>query len=342
MIFYNGQLFEWKTDPSEEAKEISRTITELESEHFGEDKKGFCQLRYPNGVRVKNKSGLYEPKKQFFLDLVSFDGKWRWSPTMPRNGRFQYKNGNHFKIEDPYLFYKKDIELIWFLKTHCPQFKSGRVYFEDFEEKAKKEANERIENIDIQFAIYSNKSPIAKKLGLLREVADVFGVEGVKKLTRTELKNALYSTIITGEKTKSKYISLKRFEELTDNDAKMRAAGIIRKAIHNGELVFKKSDNTWYTYSDGDYIEALLKLKLSEYSNREHILLEKVLDDKSFKGKVYSELGVSDFTTRAEVEELDYPILLKMCGEEGITLEKGEKKKEDLVKKYCSHLEIES
>ena len=342
MIFYNGQFVDWQVADDEQSQEIRRTITEIKKNNFGEDKKGFCQLRYPNGIRVKNKSGLYEPKKKFFLDLVSYDGKWRWSPSMPRNGRFTYKNGNHFGIEDPYMFYEDDAELVWFLQNHCPQVKSGKVYFEDFDEVAKKEANELTENIDIQYAIYSNKSPIAKNLGLLRDVADAFGVEGVKKLTKFELKNALYKSIVEGEKANSKYVNLKKFEELTDNEAKMRAAQIVRKAINNGELKFKKADNTWYSYAGGEYLEPLLKVKLNEYADRQHILLDKVVEDKSFKGKVYAELGVSDFKTRAEVEEVDYHTLLKMCSDEGISLAKDEKKKDVLVEKYCSHLEIES
>lgn len=345
MIFYNGALVDWKNEncdypDTDTVSKIRTTITEIKKNNFSEDKKGFCQLRYPNGVRVKNKSGLYEPKKKFFLDLVSYDGKWRWSPSMPRNGRFSYKNGNHYKVEDSEWFYEKDLELIWFLQTHCPQVKNGKVYFEDFDKKAGEEIKKMTENIDIQYAIFSEKSPVAKKMKLLRDVADAFGVEGVNKLTRNELKTALYNAVVEGEKNNSKYVNLKKFEELTDNEAKMKATQNIRKAINNDELKFKKADNTWYIYNDGEYIEPMLKLKLNEYKDRDHLLLEKVLGDKKFKSKVYAELGIEP-ETRAEVEELDFHVLKKMCGDEEIAIEKSDRK-EDLVSKYCSHLEIES
>jgi hypothetical protein len=346
MIFYNGALVDWKNKncdypDTDTVSKIRKTITEIKENNFSEDKKGFCQLRYPNGVRVKNKSGLYEPKKKFFLDLVSYDGKWRWSPSMPRNGRFSYKNGNHYKVEDSEWFYEKDLELIWFLQTHCPQVKSGKVYFEDFDKKAGEEIDKMTENIDIQHAIFSGRSPVAKDLKLLRDVADAFEVADVKKLTKNELKMQLYESIVRGEKNNSKYVNLKKFEELTDNNAKMRATQIIRKAIHNDELKFKKADNTWYIHNAGEYIEPMLKIKVTDYQDREHILLDKVLEDNSFKGKIYSELGVG-IETRADVEGLDFHVLKKMCGdEEGIAVEKSDRK-DDLVKKYCSHFEIKS
>lgn len=341
MIFYNGELVDYKNGSDKTSVEIRKTIAEFTANNFGEDKKGFCQLRYPNGVRVRNKSGAYEPKKIFFIDLVSHDGMWRWSDRIPRNGKFRYQNGNHFKVEDDYRFFEKDAELVWFLKTHCPQLKSGKIYFEDFEETAKKEADSRIQDIDIKYAIYSNKSPLSKNLGLLRSVADIFGVEGVKKLTKSELKNELFDAIVAGEKQGSKYVNLKKFEEITDNGAKLKAAGIVRKAIHNDEIKYKKTDKAWYSYSEGEYLEPLMQLKSNEVPNKEHIFLGKVVEDKVFRSKVYAELGVSGYDTRAEVAELDYQALLKMCNDEGIVLDGG-KQKETLVKKYCDHMDIKS
>lgn len=340
MIFYNGNLVDWKNDRDELSNDIRRTITEFKSKHFGEDKKGFCQIRYPNGIRVKNQSGYYEPKKAFFLDLVSSDGIWRWSDRVPRNGRFSYPNGNHFKVEDSFHFTEENAELAWFLEAHSPQFKSGKVYFEDFEVAAEKEAKKRIEDVEISYAIYSHKSPVANKIGLLRDVADIFGVENVKKLTKHELKNSLFDAIKQGEKNGSKYVNLKKFEEITDSEAKLRAARIVRKAIHNDELKYKHSDKTWYSCDNGNYIEPLLKLKPNETANKEEVLLEKVLDDKTFKGKVYAELGVSDYTTRSEVEELGYNALIKMCSDEGIVLK--DKKMETAVAEYCNKMGIDS
>lgn len=340
MIFYNGELVEWKNATKDDgfAYDVRTTITNLHHEYFGKDKKGFCQLRYPNGIRVKNKTGKYEPKKQFFLDLVSFDGRVRWSDSLPRNGKFRHKNGNHYKIQDPYLFYEKDIELIYFLKTYCPQVKSKKVYFEDFEEVAKKEAKENIADIDIKYAIYSNKSPLAKDNGLLREVADIFGVEEVNKLGTYELKNALFARIKDGESAKSKYVNMSRFDELTDSESKLKAASIVKKAINGGSLKFKKTDKSWYTHMDGEYVESLLTLKPTELNDTRGVLLDKVLTDKAFKGKIYAELGIAP-DTRKELEELGYHNIVRICKNEGIDVDKGAKQKE-VVDKYCEKKQI--
>ena len=156
MIFKLGVLVDWKKanaeDSTEEAR-IAREIKALRYEYFDKDKKGFCQLRYPNGIRKKNQSGHYEPKKNFLLDLKSVDGVWRWSDRLPSDGKFSYANGNHFKVTDPWLFYEKDVELIWFLKNHCPQVLSKKVYFEDFEAVAEKEAKSLMADVDLKYII---------------------------------------------------------------------------------------------------------------------------------------------------------------------------------------------
>lgn len=340
MIFNRGEHVDLKNPQTDLAKETSRTITEFASNFFGKDKKGFCQLRYPNGVRVKNKSGMYEPKKIFFLDLVSFDGVWRWCDTMPRGGQFKYKNGNHFKVSDPYLFYEKDKELVWFLKTHCPQFASGKVYFEDFEAEAEKEAKERIMDVDIKFTIFSGKSTVGNNIPLLRDVADVFGVEDVNTLGRYELKNKLFDAVVAGENVNSKYVNFEIFEELTDNEAKMKAASTIRKAIKTKQLVFNNREKAWYTHSGDTFLEQILKLKPNDVPEKENVLLNRVLNDKQFKGMVYSELGIVGYESKAEVRDLGFPALKKICKDEKIVIDKGDNM-DVVVDKYCERFEIE-
>jgi len=341
MIFYNGEMVDYKKKDTELAKEISKTIAEFKLNNFGKDKKGFCQLRYPNGVRVKNISGKYEPKKQFFLDLVSWDGLWRWSDAKPRNGKFRYQNGNHLKISDPYMFEEKDAELVWFLQTHCPQVKSGKVYFEDFEAKAEKEAKELVEDLDIRHAIYSKKSPVSQDIPLLRQVAEVFGIEDVNKLGVFELRNALYHKITNGEASGSKYVNFQRFEELTDNKGKMRAATTIRKAINEESLRYNKKDKSWWSCAAGEDIECLLTLKPNEVADKEGVLLEKVIEDKSFRAIVYAELGITGYATKDEVKDLGYTALAKICKLEGIEV-KTTDKLADLVDKYCEKFNIGS
>lgn len=348
MLFYNTSLVDWKQGknaPEDSLeKKVWQQITELKSEHFGKEKKGLVQLRYPNGVRVKNMTsrgeGKYEPRKIFLLDTLSFDGTWRYSPIKPKDGVFKNPNGNHIKIQDPTLFYEEDIELIWFLKYHCPQMKSGKVFFEDFEKIAADEMKEIVSDIDIKFALYSKNSPISKDATLLREVASIFRVENHSRLGLLELKNSLYHKVKEGDDRNDKYINYAKFEELTDNSGKRFAAATVRKAVETGTIKWKSDERAWYIYAGDEYVTELLKLKPNDVSSRDELLVKEILEKPAFKGKVYAELGVNNFNTKGEVKELGRPALMTMCKDLGIPTT-NKSTVEELVGLYCEKMGIE-
>lgn len=340
MIFYNETFVDYKQGKGQDDTiegQVYREIEELRSQYFGKDKKGLVQLRYPNGVMKKNKSGLYEPKKPFFLQVRSTDGMWRWNDRM----QGKYKQSNRFKISDPWIFSEDQIDLVWFLKNHCPEVKARMVHFEDPEEVAKKAAETKFSDIDLNFILYSKKSPISTDTNALRSVAEVFGVKDANTMGIWELRKAVYDEVSLGEKTKNKYVNIAKLEELTDNDSKMRAAQIVRKHINMGVLRFKSSDNTWYIHDGEEWGTPLLKINVVDRPNKEHVLLNEMLEKSSFKGKVYAELGIDMYETKADVKELGRPALISLCSQEGIEYDKKETL-DDLVEKYCKHKGIKS
>lgn len=352
MLFFRGNLVDLSEKNCKGLPEgdlmgdAYREIEELRSKYFGADKKGVIQLRYPNGRLRKHKASrsnaaVYEPKKIFHLSLKSRDGQWQWSDRMADVNGINSHNYNKLKVSDPWLFYEKDLDLVWFIKSHCPQYKNGSVFFEDAEEVAEKEARETFGDIELKYMLSSRQSPLANDLNLLRDVASAFNIEGAPKMGKWELRNVLFEEVSSGEKRGDKYVNVDKLQVLTDNQAKMKAVSVVRKHMNMDVIKFNHKDNSWYIYSDDEWAVNLLKIRAIDKSNRVHILYDEIINKPQFKGKVFAELGISDFATKAEVKELGRPAVMSMCHQEGIEYEKKDTL-DILVEKYCEKMGIKS
>lgn len=353
MLYYNGNLLDvsainCKNKPEGDVEgDTYRQIEELRSQHFAKDKKGVVQLRYPNGILKKHnnrgtsgkKTMTYEPKKIFFISLKSRDGMWQWSDRRADVNGVNTHNHNKFKVSDPWLFYEKDIDLIWFIQNHCPQTANGSVYFEDPEAVAQKESKEIFDDIELKYMLSAKRSPLANNLELLRSVAGAFDIEGSDRMGKFELRQHIFNVVSEGEKKNNKYINADKLQMLTDNEAKMKAIDVVRKHINMGVIKWYGKEKAWYVFDGDEPTDELLKIKAVDLSNKTNILFDKIVSDSMFKGKVYSELGLNDFQSKAEVKELGRPALISMCSQNNIPYESKDKL-DDLVEKYCKKMGI--
>jgi len=353
MIYYNGELLNLterncKQKPEGDIEgDTYREIEAIRSKYFGEDKKGVVTLRYPNGIRKKHESDgrsgkqamRYEPKKIFLLSLKSGDGLWQWSDKAAGLNSKYKRLGDKIKVSDPWMFYEDDIDLVWFLQKHCPQVKNGAVYFEDYEVLAEKQAKDTFGDIELKYMLSAKHSPLANDLKMLRSVASAFDIEDANKMGKWELRNVIYNAVSAGEKRNDKYVNAERLQLLTDNGAKMSAINTVRKYMNMDIIKWNSKEKAWWVYADDEWQAELLKIKATDISNKTHILFDKIASDSTFKGKVYSELGISNFQSKAEVKDLGRPAVFKMCNAEGIETTTKDTL-DQLVEKYCEKLGI--
>lgn len=340
MLYYNGKLVDYKNGKDEFSSKLRADLHELSERFFGSNAPGYAILRYPKGERRKNVTGLYEPVKPYVVDHRSYDGQWFYSKKAPRivNGREEFTD-RFTVVRDPYTIYERDLEFLWFLLNHSSSLKAGRIYVEDKEALAEKEAKSLASDVDIRFMIYGKQSPIAQDKEIFRQVATIFGVKEVGRLGFMQLKNVVYGLVSNGERDGNRFINFDVFEKLVNGNVRRRVSHTVRSAINDGSLKFNPKDYKWYFSVGGEYVEELHTLKLIDVPHKEELLIEAALSDGALKGAIFSALGKDDFENADELREYDRKVLMGMGNRYGVEVSSKDTK-EDIVKKLCEKLNV--
>lgn len=345
MIYYDGILVNYKdldNDESGKGKEVASQIAEIQTKFFGKNATGYAVLRFPNGARKQDeKTGMWYPAKPYCVFHKSQDRMWVYSTRKKTTINDVDNYGDAFTvIRDPYVIQKKDIEFLWFLSNHCTDVKAKRIFIEDLEEKAAKQAKDIASDVDIRFMIYGKSSPFVNSEELFRKVATSFGVENVNRLGFNQVKNALYGLVSDGEKNKNRFINYEVFEKLVNGKRSLRAAYIIRTAIEDGTLKYSNRDFKWFITSGGELVEPVFNVKLADVAHKEELLIEAVMSDATLRGTIYSALGIKDFDTVDELREFSIQTLRSMMKNYGIKVDTKDSA-EELVKKICEQTNTE-
>lgn len=340
MIYYDGILVNYKdldNDESGKGKEVASQIAEIQTKFFGKNATGYAVLRFPNGTRKQDeKTGMWYPAKPYCVFHKSQDRMWVYSTRKKTTINDVDNYGDAFTvIRDPYVIQKKDIEFLWFLVNHCTDVKAKRIFIEDLEEKAEKQARDMASDVDIRFMIYGKSSPFANSEELFRKIATSFGVKDANRKGFYQIKNDVYSLVSDGEKNGSRFINYEVFEKLVNGKRSLRAAYIIRTAIEDGTLKYSTKDFKWFITSGGELVEPVFSVKLADVAHKEELLIEAVLNDAMLRGTIYSALGVRDFDSVEELREFSIQTLRSMVKNYGEKVDTKDSA-EELVKKLCA------
>lgn len=344
MIYYDGELVDYtnKKCDTPEAVLVREQMAELHNKFFEKNAPGYAIIRFPKGARKKDEvTGNWYHPKPFPVFHKSADRMWVYARSKKTVIKDKETYGDAFTvIRDPHMIQKKDIEFLWFLVYHSSDVKHKLLIVENLEEKAKKEANDIASDVDIRFMIYGKSSPIASNDALFREIGTIFDIKEAKRMGINQLKNAIYSAVSEGEKTKNRFINFEVFERLTNGKKSLRTSLIVREAINDGSVKFNTKDYKWYLASGQEFVEPILSVKLENLSHKEELLIEAALSDGSVKGAIFSALGRADYESCEELREFSKQQLMGMASRYECDVQNtdtGEK----LVEKICSKIGLE-
>lgn len=342
MIYYQNEFVDWKNGKTELAKEVRVQIENLRLQYFAKDKMGFVSIMYPGGVRKQNISGFYEMPRTYALELRGGDyGDWRYTPRMPardKNGnlRFTY---HHEYMREARMLTDKDVEFLWFLIYKSPAVRAGDIVVIDPENEASKEAEAIAKDIDLKFWLYGRGSHVATNQKLVRSIAKAFGMDDVDKLGFNQVKNQLFKIVDAGEKSRDVYVNGSLFEKLIDSAGSLKIANVIREGIGEKNIVYNKSNTSWFFDDGSDDKPLLLKLKPSDISSKDMALVNEAIENARLKNKILAYMGFSEFSSADELREMDRHALMRMCKDRDI--ETGIKDNaEILVQKLCEKMDI--
>lgn len=342
MIYYQNEFVDWKRNKSDLEKEVRVQIENLRLQYFAKDKMGFVSIVYPGGIRKQNPSGFYEMPRTYALELRGGDyGDWRFTPRMPardKNGnlRFTY---HHEYMREARMLTEKDIEFLWFLIFKSQAVKVGDIIIVDPENEASKEAEAIAKDVDLKFWLYGRGSHVANNQKLVRSISKAFGLNDVDKLGFNQVKNQLFKVVDAGEKSRDVYVNAALFEKLIDSTGSLKIANVIREGIGEGNIVYNKSNTSWFFDDGSDDKPMLLKLKPADIASKEMALISEAIESSRLKNKILAYMGYSEFSSADELREMDRPALMRMCKDREIEYGKNDTG-EELVVKLCAKMDI--
>lgn len=342
MIYHLNKLVEWEktSQLTEIEKQVKKGIEEIREKYYSKEvpeEKRVVKFFDPQGIRIKNVSGYYEPRKPFPLKFVGGRGEWRYSPVMPGVDA----NGNPIFTESCKIFSEveyvreNDIELAYFLLNHNPSVKSGRITIVDDEADAQKKVDSFSDDLDLRFHLYSKNSPVANDKTLLEDIAVTFGVKDVESLGIAQLKNRIYDVVILGDRTGNRFINTKEFMNLIDNDGKRRVAQIIYRAVKNGDLQYSPKTYGFHFVEGGKLGEKIVDIAGKDSSSAVMILINECSENHKVRSDIYGYLGIKEDKVVDSYRDKGIQELKKIAKEKELQFNWTTIKKEELIKLLC-------
>lgn len=336
MIYYNDVLLNWKTGSSQAELDVRKQIEDLEKKFFGPNAKGVAVVRWDQGARVKNETGLWEPKRLYPVCLLSADRMWRYSSTRAINKKGEdpiYVDQFEF-LKDETAYFKDKIELIWYFTYHAADFPAKILRFEDPEKEAAKIVSQMSDDTEVKFYLLGKSSELSKNEDALRSIAEAFGVDDVHTLNIDELKVAIYEKVTEGQRRNDKACNYDVFMEFVQESVKSAYAAKARKAIADKDLYFDRSEYAWFLKGQQD---PFLRLKGTEVDSAVSIVVDKVINSPSHAVALMKFFNEEATLTADAVRKLKRPDLLRIAKANNIVFS-NQDKNEEIVQKIIDGL----
>lgn len=333
MIYYLDKEVIWnkKTGLNEVEQQVRGEIEAIREKYFGNNKLGYAKVIYPKG-KIEEAHRVFGVERKYPLFYTSDDGTWIFAErkVTNRSGNLDY-GPRHRLFRYQTMLRENEIELLWFLIHKSSAF-NRKLFIEDLEAKAKSVVEEMSVDADLKYLIMGKTSPISKDIDTIKKVAEIFGLRDIEKKGESQLKVELYDTILAGEKRNDPNINYKRFEQLTNSDFRRKAAYLAKRAINDKIVVYK--DGAWFYNDNGTADERLVELKRNEIEMRDHVFVDKVVNDANVRARLFAILHEEEDYSRADLMNLGLSTLRAMVKELGGKVGQNETK-DTLADRIC-------
>ena len=202
------------------------------------------------------------------------------------------------------VFNDTDIDKLLFFMVGCPLYKTGALYIEDLEEKAKSIAKARAASSTITFYLYNESSPIYGDEKKLMQIASALGITTPEDRGLNELRNTIFDRVEASEKINDAAYGYKWFARAVQEfDSSMEALMHIQRAVDKKIIAFNKNTFKWMLLDEaGNNLRILCPVEPHKASMQREILAALALRDSevmdmlkaSYKTKVKEEMGDFD------------------------------------------------
>lgn len=264
-------------------------------------------LRYAPGIwKVNPKSGMKEGKRMIMLQRVeevkTKDGSVmvRWVDGNPIiDGERNYGNPNYI-FRKSRILSEEDIEEALFLIGVSPIVKRGNIIVvEDVATEAKVIAERRAKSVDVDYLIYSKKSPLTEDR--IISLAYAWGVGNITSMRGSidAIKNALYSQVTHKETVEhDPQFGYDAFIEaaLADETPEfMECMALITKAEVSGALAWDKRNYAWIIKGEKkDDDVQLMTIVPTQSSKRKELLARELVGNAKKKALLSNEESKGD------------------------------------------------
>lgn len=342
MIYHQNKFVDWNksTGLNDIEKQVKKGIEEIREKYFKEgdpEEKKVVKFYDQNGARTQNVSGHWEPRKPFPLKFTGGRGEWRYTPTMPgldKNGQPMFTES--CKIMSEICYVREDeIELAYFLINHNPSVKSGRIKIIDDEKDAQEKADSYSDDLDLRYHLYGKASPVANDRNLLDDIASTFGVKDVESLGLAQLKNRIYDVVVSGDKSRNRFINTKEFMSLIDNEGKRQVAQVVYRAVKNGDLKYSNKTYGYHFVEGGVMGEKIIDIAGKDESSAVQILINECANNEKVRNDIYGYLGIKVDKMVESYRDKGILELKNIAKERELKFNWTTIKKEELVKLLC-------
>ncbi len=246
MIYVNNKMIS-PEGTSKFSKEIAAGFKAIK-------KRGFPVIFNVNPNRITTsklaKGGTVKEWNKHFIPyrttISGFSGSEKWvytrNPPSKKDGNLVFKNNGRMVYKKFFALGMDDIELIFFLEYKCPLIKNGSFLIENKAAEAAEKAQKLTSDVEVQYMIYGEGSPLSSFPRNLRALAAAWGVINVLEknaggeyiVDLNMVKNDLFDAVKDGERRKERgfeeFMDSIKTHKLTDKRAVIQQA-IDRKLI---------------------------------------------------------------------------------------------------------------
>lgn len=321
MIYINGTLLDVTKD-SPFVKEYIRLRDEMLRKY--DFPLVFTTRREP----LLNPSGVLEPPKTVVIPAASVVQEdygvieWRYTNSISYNGKY---NPRSIMINGEISVGKEDLDLAFYLLYKSEHgVKSGLLYLKD----AKKEADEYVTKkaalSGLAYILYDEDSPLSAED--VRTIALALGISNAddSKYTTNQVKLMIEQAVTRGEMSGDTFCNYKTFKEFSRVGDWVKLLARIQKLYDNKVIEYDYVDGSFYLLNkEGDRVNKLYKISVSDYSNKDRLLARKLMEDKVMMALLNEHSGEKiddslDLLTEEELNQQSMQTLRDLAKRKGI------------------------
>ena len=211
MIYVNNEMIS-PEGTSKFSKEIAAGFKTIR-------KRGFPVIFNVNPNRITTSKTTKGPVKEWNKHYIPYTATisgsagsetWIYTRTAPtkKDGNLVFKNNGRMVYKRFFSLGMDEIDLIFFLEYKCPLIKNGVFLIENKAAEAAEKATKLASDVEVQYMIYGENSPLSSFPKNLRSLAAAWGVinvleknqEGEYIIDLNIVKNELFEAVKAGEK----------------------------------------------------------------------------------------------------------------------------------------------